>query len=332
MVESKASGLSAYLGKYADKVFVDGQPVLKSDEFSIEKFCPVTVRTDSGNVYRNMRLGPTEIYAYPDGKQWEDPVFRGILDENGYLIPCHKDERGNFEIISPNQEIQVITSTDNLLKEAPVPLPVRVLKVNFLEHRPVFQSEEVIKTPDGKSAMEADAFTVTHMSDNQPVGPIEFYANTPDGRGKPELVGLLGMDGQLTPCVRNADGNFEIEDENHQKQVIISAENELKKDPNRPYQVFRTDYFMGQPIYQQMTKEVGREAQVAQVLPRAASAEALNRTVSTAQQQIPHETHNSGMMSRSMISAGPRGEMGERGPSGPEGTIGPGGKMEERGL
>ena len=250
------SGLAAYLGKYADQVFMDRQPVLETDEYSLASYCRVKVRSDDGESYFNVPLGPTEVYAYPDGDQTRKPVFEGILDPASYLVPCHKNERGDFEIITEDQQIQVIPSATTVAREAG--LPQTILKTNLLNHEVVFQSEEKIKAPDGKSFRESEAYTITHMSAGKPVGPIEYYMQPQNGTGKAEFFGLLGVDGQLTPCTRNADGDFEFEDENHQKQVIQSAENELKETPDKPYQVSRTDYFMGQPIQQKTIKEHGK--------------------------------------------------------------------------
>ena len=91
------------------------------------------------------------------------------------------------------------------------------------------------------------AYTKTYLEDGQAIGPIEYYTETP--KGTTEFVGLLGMDGRLIPCTRNADGNFEFEDADHQKQVIQSARNALTDEDGciRAHQVVRTDYAQGQP-------------------------------------------------------------------------------------
>ena len=70
MVDQRAqSGLAAYLGKYADQVFMDHKPLVKSDEYSVVTCCPVKIKSADSDTYQNMPLGPTEIYVYPDGEQ-----------------------------------------------------------------------------------------------------------------------------------------------------------------------------------------------------------------------------------------------------------------------
>ena len=251
--KAQRAGLASYLGKYADQVFMNQKPMLESDEYSLTTYCRVKIKSDDGDTYQNVPLGPTEIYAYPDGKQWMKPEFKGFLDESGYLVPCHKNEKGDFEIITEDNEIQVVQSAANMARASG--LPQTIVKTNYLNHEIVAQSEDSVKAPDGETFREAEAYTLTHTSGGKAIGPIEYYLQSPTG--KAELFGLLGTDGQLRACVRNSDGNFEIEDENHQKQVIKSAENELKEDPDKVWQVARTDYFMGRPIGQRTIKENG---------------------------------------------------------------------------
>ena len=251
--QSKKEGLASYLGKYADRVFFDNQPIIETDEYSLNTFCRVKIRSDDGDAYQEVPLGPTEVYTFPDGNRAE-PTLKGILDGEGYLVPCHKNEKGDFEIITEDQQIQVIPSAENVAKASN--LPRTILKINMQNRQAVFQSEETIKDSEGKTFRESEAYTLTHMSGGKPVGPIEYYMQPQNGRGNAEFFGVLGADGQLVPCTRNSDGNFEFTDEKQQKQVIISAENELKNEPKH-CQVMRTDYFMGRPILQKMVKEMG---------------------------------------------------------------------------
>ncbi|MBR6412959.1 MAG: hypothetical protein IKS41_07380 [Alphaproteobacteria bacterium] len=252
--EKKRSGLASYLGKYADKVWFDNQPVVESDEYSLNTTCRVKIKSDDGDSYQDVPLGPTEIYAYPDGDQTKEAVLKGILDGEGYLVPCHKNEKGDFEVITEDQQIQVIPSAENVAKASD--LPRTVVKTNMLNRQSVFQSEETIKDSDGKTFHESEAYTLTHMSGGKPIGPIEYYTQPQDGQKKAAFFGILGMDGNLIPCTRNAEGNIEFTDINQQKQVIKSAENELKENPQYA-QVIRTDYFMGRPIGQRPVKEYG---------------------------------------------------------------------------
>ena len=252
--EKKRSGLASYLGKYADKVWFDNQPVVESDEYSLNTTCRVKIKSDDGDSYQDVPLGPTEIYAYPDGDQTKEAVLKGILDGEGYLVPCHKNEKGDFEVITEDQQIQVIPSAENVARASN--LPRTVVKTNMLNRQGVFQSEEIIKSPEGKTFYEADSYTLTHMSGGKPVGPIEYYTQPQDGQKEATFFGILGMDGNLIPCTRNAEGNFEFTDVNQQKQVIKSAESELKED-SKYAQVIRTDYFLGRPIVQKPVKEYG---------------------------------------------------------------------------
>ena len=44
---------------------------------------------------------------------WMEPEFKGFLDGSGFLVPCHKNEKGDFEIITEDQQIQVVPSAAN---------------------------------------------------------------------------------------------------------------------------------------------------------------------------------------------------------------------------
>ena len=85
----------------------------------------------------------------------------------------HKNEKGDFEIITEDNEIQVIPSAANYAREAQ--LPQVILKTNFSNHEPVFQSEETIKAPDGSSFRESEAYTITYMRKSGPIGSAEYY-------------------------------------------------------------------------------------------------------------------------------------------------------------
>lgn len=263
--EKQRSGLASYLGKYADRVAFDGKPVVASDEYSLTHYCRVKIRGNEGDTYQNVRLGPTEIYAYPNGDQSLPAVFQGILDEGSFLIPCSRNEKGDFEIITPDKTIQVVPSADTLAQSHS--LPQTIVKVNFLNHEPVHQSEENLPAKTGKSFAQSEGYTITYMNGDQPFGPIEYYLNATNGTETSELLGLLGMDGKLTSCTRTPDGNFETEDENHQKKIIASAQNLLKETPDKPYRVVRTDYFLGHPVIQNIIADKGHEKGLETPLP-----------------------------------------------------------------
>ena len=253
--QTERTGLASYLGKYADKVFMDRKPIVETDEYILDTYCRVSVHSDDGVSYQNVPLGPREVYGYLDGDQTKEPVFKGIVDSAGYLVPCHKNEKGDFEIISEDQQVQVLQSAANYAKA--YGFPQTIVKTNLLNHETVSQSEEVINAPDGKGFRYAEAYTLTHMQGAQPVGPIEYYLQSDDTLAGAKFLGILGPDGQITPCTRNKDGNFEYENPDHTKEVIKSAKNELTNVLDKYYQVMRTDYFMGRPLQQKMVGEHG---------------------------------------------------------------------------
>ena len=249
--KSELAGLAAYLGKYADQIVFDGTPVVRSDEYSLASFFKVRVPTQDGPVMQRVKLGPTELYSYPGGDQSKPAEFKGILDEMGRFIPCQKNEEGDFVIPTIDGQSQIVASAENLAKRDK--LSRTVYKMNYLERKTVYQSEERVVNPEGRPYEESEAYTVTHMSNDQIFGPIEYYTYGKDR--KPEFVGILATDGYVIPCDRNADGDFEFIDPNREKHVVPSAETELKDDPKKPYKIFRTEYYKGQPIFQQMTED-----------------------------------------------------------------------------
>ena len=309
MVDEKdLSGLASYLGKYADQVaFNIGPmselnnhsyyvPLVRSDEYSLASYFKVRVQTQDGPVMQNVKLGPTELYAYPNGDQTLPAEFKGILDEAGRFIPCLKDENGDFLVPTTDGQIQILASAENLAERDK--LTRSVYKLNYLNHEPVFQSEEKIRHPEGRDYQEPEAYTISHVSGDQLVGPIEYYTYPKDGKGKPEFVGILLDNGYVMPCTRNADGDFEFMDQNQEKQVIPSAESELKKDPNRPYKTFKTEYLKGQPVFQQMTEERGEEPQAVVIQPRPTPEELLSGPLNEPQDIQRHQmntpSHRSG--------------------------------------
>ena len=294
MVDKKElSGLASYLGKYADQVAFDGTPVVRSDEYSLASFFKVRVPTQDGSTIQEVKLGPTELYAYPDGDQSNEPVFKGILDESGRYIPCKKDENGDFVVPTVDGQTQILMSAENLAKRDN--LSRTVYKLNYLNHETVFQSQEKIPHPEGRDLQESEAYTIVHTSGGQVVGPIEYYTYGKDR--KPEFVGILRDDGFVVPCDRNTEGDFEFVDNNQEKHVVPSAENELKKDPQKPYEAFRTEYFKGQPIFQQLAGQRGEEPQVVATQPRQTPEELLNGPLNEPEDFMQKQISNGGLFS-----------------------------------